>query len=110
MAETYDNRGGGYTYFDCECSDFGHVIRFSLDHEDGSLWLEAHMCLWLPWYRRVWHAIRYVFGYPRLYGHYDITLLRNEDYDRLKALLDRSAHIKLQAAHGGPSEKPVLNG
>lgn len=84
-------------YFDCDCSDFNHVFRFVLDTDDGTLWLEAQLSLWLPWYRRLWHAVRYVFGKSRMYGHYDITSLQEKDFDRLRELLDRSEQLRRKA-------------
>lgn len=97
-------------YFECQCSDFNHVFRFVLDEKDGEAWLEVNINHYLPWYKRVWEAVRYVFGLRPAYGHYDITMLREEDYVRLHALLDRSALVKRRLASRGPQEKPVLKG
>lgn len=84
-------------YFDCDCSDFRHVFRFVLDADDGELWLEVQLNLWLPWYLRLWHAVRYVFGKPRMYGHYDVTALRKDDFARLQALLARAEQLQQKA-------------
>lgn len=77
-------------YFSCQCSDFRHDIRFTLDPEDGQLWLEVNLEPIHTWYKRVWIAIKYVFGKDRAYGYYDCTLMRTEDYPRLRKLLDKS--------------------
>lgn len=82
------------TFLDCQCSDFDHVIRFTLDPQDGDVWLETHLSYWLPWYKRVWAAVKYVFKRQHGYGHYDCTMLREEDYDRLRDLLRQSEIAK----------------
>lgn len=101
-------------HFDCACSDFGHTIRFNLDPKDGELYLDVHLYNWLPWYKRVWAAVQYVFKRHRPYGHYDCTLLKIEDFARLHSLLDRAeAAQKAEAARTALAlvqEKPVLKG
>lgn len=97
-----------HRYFDCQCSDFNHVIRFVLDEKDGEAWLEVNINPYLPWYKRVWEAVRYVFGKRPAYGHYDTVMLREEDYHQLHDLLDRSSLIK--RALRSPQEKPLLKG
>lgn len=99
-------------YADCQCSDFNHTFRFTLDPSDGELWLDVRLNRYEPWYRRVWIAVRYVFKRPEAYGHYDITMLREEDYDRISKLFDVSTGImrrqRQQAAPSSQTEKPVL--
>jgi len=101
-------------YFDCCCSDFGHVIRFSFDAEDGDLYLSVHLHQWEPWYKRVWAAIRYVFKKDKTYGHYDTTMLRPEDFGRLHSLLDRAEAFNraetAKRALAARQEKPLLKG
>ena len=60
-----------HVYVDCQCSDFNHVFRFVLDEQDGAVWLEVQLNAWLPWYARLWVALRYLFGKPQAYGHFD---------------------------------------
>lgn len=95
-----DNVINGMThhYFSCQCSDFGHIFRFVLDETDGEIWLEVNLNVWTPWYARVWHAIRFVFGFKQAYGHFDVTMLRPEDHDRLHALLYKASLIKASGA------------
>ena len=92
-------------FFSCQCSDFRHVFRFVLDEKDGDLWLEVQLNAWEPWYKRAWNALKYVFGQKVAYGYYDTTMVKPEEFDRLRALLD-----KAEAAHRRAYEKPVLKG
>lgn len=89
-------------HVECQCSDFNHIFRFTLDPEDGDLWLDVRLNYYDPWYKRIWTAIKYVFKRTSRYGDYDVTMLRPEDLPRLRELLDRASQ--------GPQEKPVLKG
>lgn len=74
----------------CQCSDFRHDIRFTFDPHDGDIWLDVNLVAVDPWYKRILTAIKYVFGKDRAYGDYDCTLLRIEDYAKLRTLFDKS--------------------
>lgn len=95
-------------HFDCQCSDFNHTIRFSLDRLDGDVWVDVRLNAYEPWYKRIWLGIKYVFGRPVAYGHYDVTMLKEEDYDRLRDLMNRSEIAK--AAAVGRTRERLLKG
>ena len=101
------------SYYDCECGDFDHAFRFSVDPDDGDLTLEARLNIFLPWYKRVWLAILYVLGRSEGYGdgHYDVTVVREKDYARLVELIRSSSAIK-KAHHviDLTQEKTLLKG
>lgn len=84
-------------YVDCMCSDLNHTFRFTFDPDDGDLWLEVRLHNWMPWYKRVALAAKYVFNRPALkYGHYDTTMIDLGDATRIRELMDRVIE-----AHGG---------
>jgi hypothetical protein len=100
-------------HFDCQCSDFNHTVRFTLDPDDGEVWIDVRLNYCDPLWKRVWNAVRYVFKRPVAYGHYDVTMLREEDFGRLHQMLNRAslaAAAYRQAALKGPTEKPLLKG
>lgn len=84
-------------HVDCECQNFLHSVRFHYDPEYGELQVETHLGNWLPWYKRVWLAFKYVFKmvYP-VHLQYDCTLIRPKDYGKLRALIERAekCHVK----------------
>lgn len=82
-------------YFDCQCGDFNHVIRFLVDDHDGDVWVEVNLNSWNPWHKRLWDAVLYVFGVSSRGSHYDTTMLEPRDIQRLRELLDRCESIKL---------------
>ena len=84
-------------YFDCTCSSSDHTLRFVFDDEDGDLYTEVQMRPYHRWYQRIWLEVKYVFGYESKYGHWDCTMLRPEEYGKLRALLDRSEEVHKKA-------------
>lgn len=91
-------------HFDCQCSDFNHTFRVTLDPQDGDVYIDVRMNYWEPWYKRIWNAVKYVFKKDTAYGHYDVTLLREEDYDRIRDILKRS-EIAKAGAHARAREQ-----
>ena len=82
-------------HFDCECGSFDHVVRFTLDLDDGDVHLDVRLNSWLPLRKRVWLALKYVFKVVPKYGHYDVTMLREDDYNRFRNMLRKSEIAKV---------------
>lgn len=79
-------------YFECECRSDEHAIRFLYDPEDGSITVSTFLGhAGAGFFGRLWKAAKYVCGYRCKYGHFDSTILRAEDKERLVALLSRGA-------------------
>lgn len=83
-------------YFDCECSDFNHVFRFVLDNHTGEVWLEARINNFLPWHKRVWAAIKFIFKKDNAYGHYDVTLIKPEQFHNFINMIDSAEKIRIR--------------
>ncbi len=81
-------------WFDCECSSDEHVFKFSLDKDDGDFYLSVYLNNPDRWYKRVWKAVKYAFGYTSKYGHWDVTVLEAEDIERLRVLCDKALELK----------------
>jgi hypothetical protein len=77
-------------HFECQCSTFDHLFRMSLDPDDGTVVLTARLNHFLPWYRRVWTAVRYVFKTPSMRGEFDVTLIGPDQFFAIHDLLDRA--------------------
>ena len=83
-------------HFDCQCSRFGHIVRFTVDRQDGSLYLDYKLNNYNSWYKRLKTAIMYLFG-----SHceqYDVTVFKQEDYDKLKDVINKASLAKLASA------------
>lgn len=62
----------------CVCHSPKHQAIFSYDPDEKDcpeLWMEIHLCHYENFFRRVWIALKYIFGYRCEYGHWDCLLL-----------------------------------
>lgn len=75
-------------YFVCQCGDFDHIFSLTWDEDDGDLYLSAKLVTWRSFWKRLVSAMRYVFKAER--NNYDCTLLKRDDYPRIRALLDKA--------------------
>jgi len=84
-------------YFDCECESVEHTIRFVCDEyepDDKELFVEVQLMQHRSFVKRLWVALRYVFGYQCKYGHWDTTTFKQEDLVKLQELAERAKHVK----------------
>lgn len=83
-------------YFDCQCSNLGHVVRFTVDMEDGTIYLDYFINHYESWFVRLKKAIKYFFsGYCQY--QYDVTVFKEDDHFRLKDILNKSDLAKAAA-------------
>lgn len=76
--------------FICECGSYCHQIIFWYDKEDKQLNLTTHLITYRNFFKRLWVAIRYVFGYKSNYGDWDSFLFKPLDEARLLAYLNKT--------------------
>ncbi len=72
-------------FFECTCMSDEHTLRFTLD--DTELYTSVFLHQYRSFFKRVWIAIKYTFGYKCKDGHWDCTILKPEDCDRLIIML-----------------------
>ncbi len=77
----------GTEYFECQCGSPEHALVFNLDLEENSIYTTVFLDQWRPWWHRIWIAIKYVFGYKCMYGHFDCFSMDPKDAYRLTLLL-----------------------
>lgn len=75
-------------YFECSCYSDEHLLTFSFSMDKKYPEVYCHVMLNhnKRWYKRIWIAIKYVFGYQSIYGMFDEIILKPKDIVRLKAL------------------------
>lgn len=83
-------------HFDCQCTELCHSLRFTVDPTDGDVWIDVHLNR-LPWHKRLWIGIRYILGIDDRGVQYEETILRHEDYQRIRDLLDWSEGARRSA-------------
>lgn len=68
----------------CDCGNLEHQIHIhATDYEDGDedngfVYLSVHLAP-QEWYRRLWYAIKYIFGYKCCYGAFEEIILKPKD-------------------------------
>ena len=58
----------------CNCHSPEHQMLIFYDEEDNIAYVEYHLKP-LPFFKRVIHAIKYIFGYRSKYGDFDEILI-----------------------------------
>lgn len=71
----------------CQCHSPEHTLQFIYWDDDPTIYLLVHLNPVRFW-RRLWIAIKYIFGYRSKYGCYEEVLLRPEDVGKLVNILD----------------------
>jgi len=76
----------------CSCGSPEH--QFILTYwpgyggDEDELYMEPHLITWENIFRRLWTAIRYVFGYRCKYGHWDCVLISKDKAQEMRGFLD----------------------
>lgn len=75
-------------FFECQCGSDEHTLRFIYDKEHNEVYLSIFLnnprfC------KRIWLALKYVFGYKCKHGHWDNWLMHRGDASRLIYLLEK---------------------
>ena len=92
----------------CDCGNAEHQAILTARVEDDPAWsdvsLECHLTTWKNPLRRIWVAIKYVFGYRSRYGEWDDLLLSPGEARRVGDFL-----IKFANDVAVLSQKSLLN-
>lgn len=76
----------------CSCGSAEHQLLIWYDDEfsDGyrEVGLQPHLVTYKNLFRRIFVAIRYVFGYRSRYGHWDSIIIDSTNYMPLKRAVE----------------------
>jgi len=73
-----------FEYINCSCGSIEHVLRFGYDPEEKEIWVEYYISAeYLNFFQRFWMGLKYIFGAKAKYGHFDTTIIRNEDIPKI---------------------------
>ena len=86
-------------HFYCDCCSIEHQVVFSAWDwdDDDSMYVHVSLNKSLPWYRRVYEAVRYVFNLDECSWHFDDVVLDRNDAARMRAFLDKYIEGKKDA-------------
>lgn len=74
----------------CQCHSIEHQISFNwVEYEDleGEVYMEIHLSK-LPFWKRLKHGIKYIFGYRCMYGCFDEVILKKGDVHKLEKVVE----------------------
>ena len=76
--------------FICQCHNTEHQLIFSYfpEDEDKDVYMSVHLIPEYRLWKRIWRAIRYIFGYRSRYGHFDEFIFKKSDAKRLQKVVD----------------------
>jgi hypothetical protein len=71
----------------CDCQDPEHqfVLTYYEDDEEKEMYMQVHLVNYDNFFRRLWTAVRYLFGYRSRYGEFDEVVL---NLDSVRTLVD----------------------
>jgi hypothetical protein len=76
------------------CSRFEHQVVVINDRQGF-----IEMCIYMidsNLFKRIWHGIKYLFGYRCRYGYWDEMIFTRKDADKLQKLVDELKKIKTE--------------
>lgn len=81
--------------FLCDCFSTEHQIIFSYSTNENDDWnmvfMHVHLNKERGFFRRLFHAIKYIFGYRSKYGDFDEFIFKPEDANKLYKI---ATHLK----------------
>lgn len=83
-------------YFECHCSCPEHRLVFAFETEPDDfpeLYTEVQLDNHRNIFKRIWLAVKYVFGYKCSYGAYANFSLNPEDTERLIKMLENYINV-----------------
>ena len=76
--------------FICSCNSVEHQLIFSYfdDEIGGDVYCAVHLNPERNVFKRLWNAIKYVFGHRSIYGDFDEFIFKTSDADRLEKVVE----------------------
>ena len=76
--------------FICECNSLEHQVIFWYDKDDDIFYCEPHLVTHKNFFKRIWIALKYIVGYKSKYGHWDETIFKEKDLEKLYKYLKKN--------------------
>lgn len=74
--------------FVCQCENTEHQVIFTYLLDSNDVYMQVHLVHIPNIFKRIWNAVKYVFGYKSKYGCFDEFIFKNEDLWKLKKIID----------------------
>jgi hypothetical protein len=92
--EKYEPRK--FSYIECECSLAEHILRISVDDMfdyEAPLIVEMRLSHFMPWYRRIVLAFKYIFKMDTKLCQYEETIIPQSSFPKLRDIIDEAESI-----------------
>ncbi len=66
----------------CNCGSSEHQIIFTYNEDEKEVYMEVHLSKQRRFFKRFWHALKYIFGYRCRYGDFEEVIITPEDADK----------------------------
>ena len=78
------------TFVLCDCGCDEHQMIIHKDDSDNykEVIISMHLTTYRNIFKRIWVAIKYIFGYKSKYGHWDSLIITDRNYKPLKDAID----------------------
>lgn len=73
--------------FICECYNVEHQVVFRYLNDEAIVYMSTHLVK-MPFWERLWHGLRYIFGYRSRYGDFDEFIFNPNDAERLEKIAE----------------------
>lgn len=74
--------------FICECNNIEHQIVMSHFEDEKEVYCSIHLKPERNIFKRIIHAVKYIFGHRSIYGDFDEFIFKPEDADRLQQVVN----------------------
>lgn len=76
--------------FICKCQSIEHQLIFTSFEDE--VYVSVHLVPESNILKRIWMAIKYVFGYTSCYGHFDEFIFNESDAEKLQKVVNHLKH------------------
>ena len=75
----------------CACHSTDHQMVFLYDDDPDweDVYVHIHLSQSRNFFERLWHGLKYIFGYKSKYGDFDEMILKPQDYIKLQNVVDK---------------------
>lgn len=87
--------------FICNCHNAEHQIIFGYFDDEPEVYATVHL-MKMPFFKRLWYGIRYIFGYQCKYGAFDEFVFNPDDAHKLDKIVE---HLSLAKREATPEEE-----
>ena len=74
--------------FICACNSVEHQLIMSYFADDKEVYCSVHLKPEANVFKRIWKAVKYIFGHRSIYGDFDEFIFKPEDANKLQQVVD----------------------